>query len=340
VGILLFVTDQLFVDGERQPLARDPNFDPAERHFNGWASDAISPARAARWKDPRGGFIHALHAAEWGGMHYVITGKNANDNITYEGGWQNNRPMGMHKIRVVENIFEELDAAGEWFLDKGNSLLYFYPPAGLNLGKATFEAVRLKHLVEFRGTEQAPVRFVSFKGLTFRHAARTFMENKEPLVRSDWTTYRGGAIFLNGAEDCAVEDCLIDQVGGNAIFENNYNRRIKISGCDIHDTGASAVAFVGSPDAVRNPLFEYNQRQNYNAIDKTPGPEILHPIAWTGDHGLTLVERARAAAAKAAQAAQQAAQSAAQSAQSAVKPIRRPKKSGGAPPVPPSEPPF
>jgi hypothetical protein len=32
--------------------------------------------------------------------------------------------------------------------------------------------VRLKHLIEFRGTEQAPVRFVSFKGLGFRHAAR------------------------------------------------------------------------------------------------------------------------------------------------------------------------
>ena len=105
--------------------------------------------------------------------------------VTYEGGWQNNRPMGMHDIRFVENIFEELDAPGEWFLDAKNSLLYFYPPPGVDLPTAVIEAVRLRHLVEFRGTEQAPVRFVSLKGLTFRHAARTFMENKEPLVRSD-----------------------------------------------------------------------------------------------------------------------------------------------------------
>jgi hypothetical protein len=109
-----FATDQLFVNGERQPLARYPNFDPKERHFNGWAKDAFSPQRAARWKDPAGGFIHALHAAEWGGMDYVITGKGPDNTITYEGGWQNNRPMGMHDIRFVENIFEELDAPGEY----------------------------------------------------------------------------------------------------------------------------------------------------------------------------------------------------------------------------------
>jgi len=79
-----FATDQIFVNGERQPMARYPNFDPKERHFNGWAKDAFSPERAARWKDPAGGFIHALHAAEWGGMHYVITGKGADNKITYE----------------------------------------------------------------------------------------------------------------------------------------------------------------------------------------------------------------------------------------------------------------
>ena len=116
-------------------MARYPNFDPKERHFNGWAKDAFSPERAARWNDPAGGFIHALHAAEWGGMHYVITGKGPDNKITYEGGWQNNRPMGMHDIRFVENIFEELDAPGEWFLDPKTSTLYFYPPAGHRSGQ-------------------------------------------------------------------------------------------------------------------------------------------------------------------------------------------------------------
>ncbi|MCX5653203.1 MAG: PDZ domain-containing protein [Planctomycetota bacterium] len=271
-----FATDQLFVNGERQPLARYPNFDPEERHFNGWAKDAFSPQRAARWQNPAGGFIHALHAAEWGGMHYVITGKGPDNKITYEGGWQNNRPMGMHNIRFVENIFEELDAPGEWFLDSKNSLLYFYPSAGVDLATATIEAVRLRHLIEFRGTEQALVRFVSFKGLTFRHAARTFMENKEPLVRSDWTTYRGGAIFYTGSEDCSLEDCFIDQVGGNAVFVNNYNRRVTVRGCHIAKAGANGVAFVGDRDAARVPRDWNDHSQSLQKLDRTPGPKTAN----------------------------------------------------------------
>jgi len=266
-------TDQLFVNGQRQHLARYPNFDPNVRIFNGYAKDAISPERVKRWADPRGGFIHAMHRAMWGGMHYVITGKDADGNLTSEGGWQNNRPAPMHpECRFVENIFEELDAPGEWFLDAKTAVLYFYPPQDLDLAKATVECVRLRHLIEVKGTEQQPVKFVTLRGLVFRHAARTFMDNKEPLLRSDWTTYRGGAVFVSGAEDCALEDCYIDQVGGNAVFVNNYNRRIAIRGCHIARAGANGVAFVGDPGAVRSATF-WNQNRSLGEIDKAPGPK-------------------------------------------------------------------
>jgi|GEM_PF-73400 len=267
------VTDQLFVNGRRRPMARYPNFDSTVRHFNGFAADAFGPARAARWSDPRGGFIHAMHAHEWGDFHYLITGKSDDHEVIYEGGWQNNRRMGLHKTyRMVENVFEELDAPGEWFHDAKANVLYFYPPQDVDLDTAVVEAVRLRHLVEFRGTQDKPVRFISLRGLTFRHAARTFMDNREPLLRSDWTTYRGGAILFDGAEDCAVQDCTLDQVGGNGVFVNKYNRRIAVRGCHIVGTGANGVAFVGDPNSVRNPLFEYNQRQSYKDIDRTPGP--------------------------------------------------------------------
>jgi len=267
-------TDQLFVNGERQPMARYPNIDPNQRIFNGYAPDAFSAERAALWADPRGGYIHAMHRHMWGDYHYRITGKKADGTVTYIGGWQNNRQMGMHaKYRFVENIFEELDAPGEWFLDGKTDTLYFYPPAEVDLDGAIVEAVRLRHLVEFQGTEENPVRFVTLHGLTFRHAARTFMDNKEPLLRSDWTTYRGGAVFINGAEDCAIDDCFLDQVGGNAIFVNDYNRRIVVRSCHIARVGANGVAFVGDPNAARTPLFEYGQRHSYAEIDKTPGPQ-------------------------------------------------------------------
>jgi hypothetical protein len=268
------VSDQLFVNGERQPMARYPNYDPSILVYGGYAADCISPERAARWADPEGGFIHAMHAAEWGDYHYRITGKKPDGTLAYEGGWQNNRQMGMHKDRrFVENIFEELDVAGEWFLDNKTATLYFYPPPGLKLTGATIEIVRLRQVIEFQGSREQPVKFLTLRGITVRHTARTFMDNKEPLLRSDWTTYRGGAIYLHGAEDCALEDCFLDQVGGNAVFVSGYNRRIGIRGCHIAKAGANGVAFVGGPRAVRNPLFEYKQRQEYQAIDQTPGPK-------------------------------------------------------------------
>lgn len=268
--------DQLFVDGRARRMARFPNFDPAKptEPYQGWSPEAFAPERATRWANPAGGFIHAMHSARWGGYHYRITGKNADGTIAYEGGWQNNRQMGMHKnFRMVENIFEELDAPGEWFHDARENWLYFYPPEDVQPATASVEAVRLRHLVEVRGTRERPVRHLALRGFVFRHAARTFMDNREPLLRSDWTIYRGGAVVVAGAEDVTIADSEFDQVGGNAIVVTGYARRVVVRGCHIHDAGASGVVFVGLPSAVRDPLFEYKQTQPLAEVDRTPGPK-------------------------------------------------------------------
>jgi hypothetical protein len=266
-------TEEIFVNGERQILARYPNFDPRAQYFDGFAADAISTNRCARWTNPVGGYFHAMHPALWGDFTWRITGKDARGGVTLEGGWQNNRGGAIHEtIRFVENIFEELDAPGEWFLNPKTHILYYYPPAGLDLAHATIEATRLRSLVEFRGSEAQPVRFLTLRGLVFRQAARTVMDTKEPMLRSDWAIYRGGAIFFEGAEDCALEDSFIDQVGGNAVFVNLYNRRITLRGCQIAKAGASGVCFFGDPQAARNPLFNYSQVNSLEALDRTPGP--------------------------------------------------------------------
>ena len=91
--------DQLFVEGKNQRMARYPNYDGSKKSaaYQGFAADAFSKERATRWADPTGGFIHAMHRSRWGGYHYLITGKDEAGEVTYEGGWQNNRQMGMHK---------------------------------------------------------------------------------------------------------------------------------------------------------------------------------------------------------------------------------------------------
>jgi hypothetical protein len=268
------VIEQLFVNGKLQPMARYPNFDSSAKYYNGYAADAISPERVATWADPSGGFIHSLHKHEWGGFHSQITEKDSGGNLKTIGGWQNNRQMGMHeKVRFVENIREELDTAGEWFYAAKEKTLYFYPPANLNLTAAIFEAPQIKSLFEFRGSEKAPVKNISIEGFELTHTLRTFMETKEPLLRSDWAIYRGAAVVFEGTQNCSVKKCFINSVGGNAVFVTNYNRNTEISGCHISNAGGNGICFVGNPSAVRSPSFEYNKFVPYDKIDKTPGPQ-------------------------------------------------------------------
>lgn len=266
--------EQLFINGQLQHLARYPNYDTNARVFHGTAADAIAPERVKTWKNPTGGYVHALHSGEWGGFHYLITGKNEKGELTLEGGWQNNRPAPMHKQhRFAENIFEELDAPGEWFFDRSTHILYFIPPQSTNLATALVEVSTHKNSLELRGTAENPVRNVRLKNLRFVHTERSFMDTKEPLVRSDWTFYRGGAVLFDGTESCTITDCEFSNLGGNAIVLSNYNKNDTISGCHIHHIGASAVAFVGDPKAARSPSFRYELSIPYEQLDKTPGPQ-------------------------------------------------------------------
>ena len=268
------IFDQLFVDGQLQRMARYPNYNPTAKFFGGTAADAISPKRSRQWKNPTGGYVHALHKHEWGDFHYRITGKDSQGELQLEGGYQNNRRMGMHDThRFVENIAEELDTLNEWHFDTASQTLSFMPAPGIDLSKALVETPQIRHLFEFRGTEKTPVTNIALVGLELTQTLRTFMDNKEPLLRSDWTTYRGGAVLMEGAEHCRIVDCYVNTVGGNAVYFSNYNRNNEVSGCRIVRAGASGVSFVGDPNAVRSPSFEYNEFVPLADLDRTPGPK-------------------------------------------------------------------
>ena len=269
--------DMLFVDGEYRPMARYPNYDSTAVRLNGTSAEATSPKRVKKWKHPEDGYLHAMHGSDWGGMHYRITGKDKKGNLTWEGGWQNNRKSAPHpRNRMVEHIFEELDAPGEWFFDVRERYLYYYPLPGEQVENLHFEVPVLKCLVSLQGSRQEPVRNVTLQNLAFTSASRTFMEAYEPLLRSDWGIYRGGAIFMEGTEGCFVRDCDLHHLGGNAVFFSNYNRYSGVSGSLFTQIGASAVCVVGSPDAVRSPAFSYGNTVPWEDMDLAELPRS-HP---------------------------------------------------------------
>lgn len=265
--------DQLYANGLPLSMARYPNATPEARVFNGTAADAISPQRVRTWANPLGGYVHALHQGEWGDFHYRITGKTG-DSLHLEGGWQNNRPAPMHREhRFVENIFEELDAPGEWFYNPVTGTLYLYPPAGMDLKKASFERSVSDGLIRITGTQNAPAEHVTLTGLTFTGTNRTFMLTREPLLPSDWTIYRGGAVLTEGAQHCVIRNCTFRYLGGHAVFVSRFNRGITVEHNHIHHNGGNAIAFVGDPDAVRSPAFRYEDKVPVAGMDKTPGPK-------------------------------------------------------------------
>ena len=286
--------DQLYINGERQVRARYPNYDPSVLVFNGFSADAIDPQRINFWTQPAGGYIHSLHEARWGGMHHQITGVDDNGELMLDGGFQNNRASDMHKkYRYVENVYDELDAPGEWFYSKKDSTLYYYPPNNLDLDGATIETSNLAHIIEIRGTADEPVKNINIEGIECVHTAQTFMQTREQLLRSDWAIYRGGAVLIEHAENIKISNSDFNSLGGNAVFVSNYNRGVEISGNHIYDIGASAISFVGNPDAVRSPSFEYNEFVPIEDMDSEPGPKsnnypslsfandnLIHDIGW------------------------------------------------------------
>lgn len=280
---------QIYLNGAQQILARYPNYDSTASRYNGYAADAIDPERILTWKHPKGAIVHAMHSGEWGGFHYMIESVNRKGEVELIGGHQNNRPSPMHKeYRMVENVFEELDAPGEWYFDADASTLFLWPMDGNDPSGSKVEVSVLNNLIEIRGkSSDEPASGITIKGITFQHTNRTFMEEYEPLLRSDWMIHRGAAILIEHAERVRIEGCELSQLGGNALFMSAYNRNHQITGNHIFDCGASAVSAVGLSSAVRSPSFTYREFVDFDELDTLPGPKTQdYPASCVIDNNL------------------------------------------------------
>jgi hypothetical protein len=277
---------QLFVNGRRQTLARFPNRDdsrpgrsgyiqPAARipdgrpdpkpgedddmTFSGGAPRGIlfDPASftAKRWARPEEAVIHIFQDWEWGNLQWRLKAIEYDSRAIWfgEGGFQMGAKWFEDPAKIdkdsrffIENVFEELDAPGEWYLDVRAGVLYFKPEPGVDMAAASVEAPLLRQLVRFVGTQEAPVRHIALEGFRLTQTASTFLEPYDVPSLSDWAIHRGGTVFLEGTRDCAVRNCWFDAVGGNAVFINDYNRNATVTGCKFTEAGDSAVCLVGT----------------------------------------------------------------------------------------------
>jgi hypothetical protein len=120
------------------------------------------------------------------------------------------------------------------------------------------------------------------------------MEPMEPILRSDWCIYRGGAIYLEWTEHISLNSCTITEVGGNGVTVSNYNQHTEIRNCEITDAGASSIQFVGALESVRSPIFGYDSFfAEEEAVDWTPGPKTQNYPSHCLVEGNLLVRNGR-----------------------------------------------
>ena len=252
---------QLIFDGKRQHLARYPNFDPQNPYGGGWAytdgkyiqmyqeipgedkhSFTYKQKDARKWQRPEEVRVFVFPRYNWWNnicqiksidpsTRKITLAKNASYAI---------RPGDRYYFC---NAMEELDAPGEWYLDKQSGTLYFWPPAPLR-GKVVMAPTTRLILDVTPGTSH-----LTFRGFTFECS-------------------EGHAIMLNQTTHCQIVACTIRNVGdysGSGVVINRGSEN-RVVGCDIYNVGRHAISISGGDRAT---LTSANNSAENNYIHHT-----------------------------------------------------------------------
>ena len=227
---------ELFFDDARMPLAQWPNEGwttvhkiiekgsvPREGDKTGNPGviefEGDRPARWIQAKDLR---LHGYWCFDWYDEALPVrsidpeTRRITFDAPHFYGVRQGNPPP--RRWRAI-NLLEELDAPGEYYIDRQEGRLYFWPPRDL-AGARIVLSVLQDPIVRVAGASHVAIR-----GFTFENCMRT-------------------AVVVENGENVAVEACLVRNVGEAGIrIEGGKAHRVEA--CDIHDVGTSGISLTG-----------------------------------------------------------------------------------------------
>ncbi|MDD5705233.1 MAG: right-handed parallel beta-helix repeat-containing protein [Kiritimatiellae bacterium] len=223
---------ELFFGDRRMQVARWPNegfariggllgLDPVSAH--GLGGDKVGKFiyegdRPGRWAGEKEGWVHGYWFFDWADQRHRIESVDAANRTLAVSP-----PYHIYGYRKGQwfyayNLLSELDAPGEWFLDRASGMLYFWPPSAIRGGRPTVSV--LPSLVTMDGAA-----FVTLAGLTLE-------------------VVRGDAVTVGGGDHCRIVGCTIRNVGGVAVNIAG-GREHAVIGCDITETGGGGIIMSG-----------------------------------------------------------------------------------------------
>lgn len=125
-----------------------------------------------------------------------------------------------HSFFFATNLLEEIDMPGEYFIDRKEGKLYFYPPQEFEPNTS---------IIQLSGNTQT---FLEFEGI-----------EKLKIENIDFELGRFNAVQINKCRNIAIKDCSFRNFGNTAIIANGEN--IKIEQCTIHSIGGTAIELNG-----------------------------------------------------------------------------------------------
>ena len=228
---------QFFFNGERQTLARWPNKGEGEVPGGKWAFIAGSvdaeKSRSFHYAGDRPGQWKNLKDVEvsiwpnynwWQTIAPVAAIDAAVRKVTLGGDLSYTIEPG--RRYYFQNVFEELDAPGEWYLDAASHTLYFWPPAAVEGVEAVLPVA--EGIVRMDGAAH-----IAWLGFTME-------------------TVTGDAVAINNCDGCLVGSGVIRNAGGyGAVVKGGTG--CKVAGCDITGTGRGGIVLDGGDRKTLTP---------------------------------------------------------------------------------------
>jgi len=268
---------QLWINGEPRPRSRHPNtgyfaVESVPDATNGvqWTQGqsrfVFKNGDIGNWKNYKNGEVRVMN--RWTESHLPIMA------IDFEKRIIMFRKRSVFKLDpgdlyYVENVFETLDAPGEWYLDRETGKLYYYPKNGEDINSVEAIAPVLPQVITIKGDGQNKqfMQSIVFEGLTFSHTEWYFPDgfdkgdekvNVWPPPKAEVGGFAQAAVGVPGAikaeflRNSIFTNCSFINIGNYAVELGRGCHGNKITYCELQNLGAGGIK-IGETSIRSNP---------------------------------------------------------------------------------------